>query len=313
MSPLRDESGFTLPELILAMAILMAILGATLNTLDSFVGRTKVNERQNEAQDRARFTMDRLAREVRNLASPTNAAVKSIDKATDYDFVFQTVDQAKRRVRYCLDSGASRLWIQTQAFPVNQADPGLPGTATCPATGGWGTQRIAAENVVNQRDSLDRPVFFYGGLGGDGDTAKVTSIRANLWLDVNPGKSPKETSIASGDFLRNQNQKPVLPDFSLIQSPPGSRSFLLNGSDAFDAEGRTLDYFWYRGTGDTANLPSCLTDTTQTGGGFTCIGRGLTYQYTFSSSLTGSQTVTLKVVDPGDLSAVLQKNTPTLP
>ena len=313
MSRMRDESGFTLVELILTMAILMAVLGATLDTLDNFVGRTKVNERQNESQDKARFTMDRLAREVRNLASPTNAAVNSIDKATDYDFVFKTVAQAKRRVRYCLNSDTSEFWIQTQSFSVNDVDPGLPSTATCPATGGWTTQRIASQHVVNRRDGLDRNVFTYVGLVGT-DTSKVTSVRGDLYVDVNPGKSPKETAVSTGDFLRNQNQKPLLPDFSLIQSPPGSRTFLLNGSDAVDPEGRTLDYFWYRGTGSTEDLPSCLTDATQTGGGFTCIGRGLTYQYSFPASLAGSsETVTLKVVDPGDLTAILQKNTPVLP
>ncbi len=194
---MSDESGFTLVELILTMAILMAVLGATLGTLENFVGRTKVNERQNESQDKARFTMDRLAREVRNLASPTNAAVNSIDKATDYDFVFKTVAQAKRRVRYCLNSDTSEFWIQTQSFSVGDVDPGLPSTATCPATGGWTTQRVASQHVVNQRDGLDRNVFTYVGLVGT-DTSRVTSVRADLYVDVNPGKSPKETADLDG-------------------------------------------------------------------------------------------------------------------
>ena len=135
-------------------------------------------------------------------------------------------------------------------------------------------------------------------------------------MDVNPGKPPAEASIASGDFLRNQNQQPVIPasGFTLVQSPVGSRNFIMNASDASDPEGRTLDYFWYTGTGSTANLPSCQDDTTQTGGGFTCIGRGITLQYTFPSTAKGTaQTITLKVVDPGGLYATAQKTTPTLP
>ena len=304
----------SLPELIIAMAMLSGVLGATLDTLDNFVKTNKVNQRQNETQDRTRTTIDRLAREIRNLASPTNANVNSIDKAADYDLVFQTVDQNKRRVRYCLNSANPAngiLWQQTQAFPINQVDPGLPSTGACPAAG-WGSQRQVATNVTNVRDGLDRPIFFYGGLVGN-DTTRVTSVRAALWLDVNPGKKPKESSIASGDFLRNQNQKPTVPDFSLVQSPAGSRNLLLNASDATDPEGRTLDYFWYRGTGSTTNLPDCLTDATQTAGGFTCIGRGLTYAYTFPTTFHGVQTITLKVVDPGNLSAVLQKTTTAFP
>ena len=51
-----------------------------------------------------------------------------------------------------------------------------------------------------------------------------------------------------------------------------------------------------------------------TGGGFTCIGRGITLQYTFPSTAKGTaQTITLKVVDPGGLYATAQKTTPTLP
>ena len=312
---LASQAGLTLPELIIAMAMLAGVLGATLDTLDNFVRTTKVNERQNDAQDRARFTMDRLARELRNLASPTNANVKSIDKATDYDLVFQTVDEKKRRVRYCLDSSTPTngvLWSQTQAFTVDQTDPGLPSTASCPASG-WTTQGQVAANITNVRNSLDRPIFFYGGLGADGDTAKVTSIRASIFLDTKPNKPPKEASLASGDFLRNQNQPPVVPDFTLLQTPAGSRNVLLNASDAVDPEGRTLDYFWYKGTGSTASLPDCLTDATQTGGGFTCLGRGLTYSYSFPTTTHGVQTITLKVVDPGNLSAVLQKTTTSLP
>lgn len=319
MTRLRDEGGFTLPELLTAIALLVVVLGATLDTFEGFVTRNQTNTKLNEAQDSARTAMDRLARELRNLASPTNANVKSIDKATDYDLVFQTVDPVKRRVRYCLDFSTlpdETLWKQTQAFPVNQADPGLPSTTACPATtggSGWATQSVVATKIVNRIGSQDRNVFYYTGLGGDGDTAKITGIRAELFLDVNPGRPPAETSIASGDFLRNQNQKPLLPDFSLVRSPPGSRNFILNGSEASDPEGRTLDYYWYKGTGDTASLPSCQDDLTQSGGGFTCIGRGLTLSYVFPSTDHGAQNVTLKIVDPGGLSAVLTKQTPALP
>ena len=44
----------TLPELILVMAMLMGVLGGTLDTLDNFVRTNRTNERQNENQDRAR-------------------------------------------------------------------------------------------------------------------------------------------------------------------------------------------------------------------------------------------------------------------
>ncbi len=312
MSRLRDQDGFTLVELLTAMTLFMLILGATLNTFDGFVTRTVTTTKINDVADEARTSMERMARQMRNLASPTTASVKSIGRAQAYDFIFQTLDPGKRRVRYCLDSAnpaKATLWVQTQSFPSG-VDPGLPADTACPApvtSGGWTDQRVAAAQVVNRYNGAGRPVFYYTGLGTDGDTAKITFTRAQLFLDTNPAKAPAEISIATGDYLRNQNQSPAIPDFSVVRSPLGSRRFILNGSEAYDPEGRTLDYFWYKGTGNTASLPTCADASTQTGGGFTCIGRGLAPEYIFPASDPSPQPITLKVVDPGGLSVTLTK------
>jgi prepilin-type N-terminal cleavage/methylation domain-containing protein len=311
---LRDQDGFTLPELLIAMTLFLVVVSATLSAFDGFVARSATNTKLNDAAEQARRSMDRMARQLRNLASPTNANVNSIDRATAFDLVFQTVDPTKRRVRYCLNStnpAKSTLWVQTQAFALGGVDPGLPSnTSACPApvtSGGWADQRVAASDVVNRYNGAGRDVFYYTGLGTDGDTTKITGIRPELFLDTNPAKAPKEISIATGDFLRNQNQKPVIPDISVVRSPIGSRRFILNGSGAYDPEGRTLDYTWYKGSGDPANLPTCADSATQTGGGYTCIGRGLTSEYVFPASDASPQPITLKVVDPGGLSATFTK------
>ncbi len=314
MSRLQEQDGFTLPELLTAMTLFLVILGATLTTFDSFVARTATNTKLNDAADQARTSMDRMARQLRNLASPTNANVKSIERATAYELVFQTVDPAKRRVRYCLnssDSAKSALWVQTQEFPLSGVDPGLPPPSSCPGpitTGGWRDKQVAAANVVNRYGGAERNVFYYTGLGADGDTSKITVIRSELFLDTNPAKAPAEISIATGAYLRNQNQNPAVPDISVVNSPLGSRRFILNGSAAYDPEGRTLDYFWYKGSGSgPASLPTCADSATQTGGGYTCIGRGLTTEYTFPATDSSPQPITLKVVDPGGLSATFTK------
>jgi len=314
MSRLREQDGFTLPELLTAMTLFLLILGATLTTFDGFVTRTSASTKLNDAADQARTTMERMARQMRNLASPTTASVKSIERAAADELVFQTVDPAKRRVRYCLDSSnaaKSRLWVQTQAFPLGGADPGLPPPSACPApvtSGGWADQRLAATNVVNRYNGAGRNVFYYTGLGADGDTAKITVIRAELFLDTDPTKAPGEVSISSGLFLRNQNQAPVIPDISVVRSPLTSQRVILNGSAASDPEGRTLEYFWYKGNGSNpANLPTCADAGTQTGGGYTCIGRGLSVEYIFPSTEPFPQTITLKVVDPGGLSVTMTK------
>jgi type II secretory pathway pseudopilin PulG len=314
MTMLRDERGMTLTELVVAVTVMMLVIGSTLAVLETFVKRSHRNNVQNDAQEKARMAVDRLTRQLRNLAKPTTANVLSIDKAGDYDLVFQTVDPQKRRVRYCLDDANSAnavLYMQAQAFPTTAGDPGLPSTSACPAptsTSGWATSIAVTGNITNTFGPADRNVFYYTGLGADGDTSKITAIRAELFVDADTTRDPTEVSLASGVFLRNQNQRPVA-SFSI--TPTVSRTYIFNGADSSDAEGRTLDYFWYRGSGDPANVPDCLANPDATGGGWTCIGRGLTLTYKFPTGLS-SQNVVLKVVDPGDLTATESKAVPGL-
>jgi prepilin-type N-terminal cleavage/methylation domain-containing protein len=315
MSRLRQEGGFTVIELLVVVSLMAIVLGATLGPLEGFATRSHRNEQQNETQTRARMTMDRLTRQVRNLAKPTSAIVKSIDKAEDYDLVFQTVDPNKRRVRYCLDTadpGNATLYLQTQAFPTAAADPGVPSSAACPAAltaDGWESREVVSDHVVNTRGGADRDVFYYTGLGGDGDTAKITQIRSQVFVDVNGTKAPGEVSVTSGVYLRNQNQNPAASfEVKKVIAP---RTFIFNASQSSDPEGRTLDFRWYTGDGaDLAKLPACDKSpddsASLSGSGFAFLNSGLTLTHTFPSTVTGTVTVTLKVCDPGGLSATDQ-------
>jgi len=303
----RDESGFTLPELLTVTVVMTVILTATLATLESYTTRNRTNTKQNESQDQARQAIDRLARQMRNLARPTDQAstssVKSIDLAGDDDLVFKTEDQLRRRVRYCRNSADAqneKVYLQEQASSTG--NPAMPSVAACPAatsSGGWVSSTIVAEHVMN---GTGRPLFGYTGYDGS-DTSTITAVRANLVVDVTPGTRPKEVALSSGVYLRNQNQRPTAT-FTATQNPAGSRTYVLNGSQSSDFEGRTLEFVWYRGTGDVNNLPDCKTDATQSGAGFTCLGLGINLTATLPS---GSQTVTLKVTDPGDLRATAQQ------
>jgi type II secretory pathway pseudopilin PulG len=314
MSRERSEDGFTLIEVLAAAALFIVIMLPIMGALDGFVTRSAATDRQTDAQDQARTAVDRLARELRNLANPTNLDTHSIDRAAPADLVFKTADPAKRRVRYCLgpvQDGAATLWQQNQIFSLAEADPGMPASAVCPApvtTGGWGTQSAVVPGVVN----ASRPVFSYTGLGSGGETSTITAIRPELFINADGGTGARETSLGTGAFLRNQNQMPSVADFSLVQSPPGSRTFHMNGSQASDPEGGTLEYRWYQGTGDVAAAPDCQTPVTQSAGGLTCLGRGISLAHTFASG-AGARTVTLKVTDPGGLSASHAKQTPVLP
>lgn len=298
---LKEQGGFTLIEVLIASSLMIVVLSATLTVFDQFVSTSNRNTQQNSAQDTARTAIDQLARQLRNLALPTPASPNSIDLASPTDIVFKTADPGRRRVRYCLQTSApystsnGALWLETQTGSVGGADPALPSTATCPvapASGGWATQKLVASNVTNLNGS-SRPIFQYNA--DPSTSAKITEVHIALFVDVDPNHPPAETRISTGVFLRNQNQPPTA---SFTISTAGSNRFLLNAANSSDPEGRTLSYFWYRGSN-----PS-FTNATSSGtcnASDSCIDTGVLSDYSLPNGVTGSQTFWLLVKDPGGL------------
>ena len=146
----------------------LIILGATLAVFESMIRQFAQVDSQAEVETRARQGADRLARQLRNLASPadiiTNIAAstqpKSIDRDEPFDLIFKdvadiapagTLNAANvRRVRYCLQTPARcraplRLavtaaccWLQSQTWTAGDR-PTLPADTSCPGPG-WTTR-----------------------------------------------------------------------------------------------------------------------------------------------------------------------------
>lgn len=146
---LRDERGqMTLTEVLVSMTIFVAVLGATLTTFGTFDTLNRRTEDRAASQDSARTSVDQLVRGLRNLASPTIAQPQAVDKATDYDLIFQTVDSVGpntganaaniKRVRWCLNQTSpanEKLYIQEQTW-TTQATPAAPANGSCPGRAG---------------------------------------------------------------------------------------------------------------------------------------------------------------------------------
>lgn len=251
------ERGHTLIELLVASVVMIIVLGATLAILDAFHKPQRQNQLMNESQDRSRLALDGLARDLRNLASPTPGAVpapgtsNAIEVAEQDDLVFWTVATVKgsgsqntqnvRRVRYCLDSSTRRIYAQTQSWTTANA-PSVPATVACPDPDpGWDASgdRVLAEQVVNRIGAQDRPVFLYDS----GTRSDVTAIRSQLFVDDDPAKRPVESTLSTGVRLRNQDRAPI----ASIATPTvlADGSFRLNGSASTDPDGGILKYFWY--------------------------------------------------------------------
>ena len=278
----RGEAG--LVQLLLAMAMSLAVLGATLTV---FSGAEQVNvtaNKRTDSEDAARRGLDKLARDLRNLASPTPEQPLAVDKAEPYDLVFETVDPIGpnsadntsnvERVRYCLGGSQSAgvLYRQDERW-TTATPPDLPSTSACPSSvPAWTSTSQVAWGITNVNNGLDRPLFVY-----DSETnTDVTVVHMNLYVDLDPLHAPGETNLSTGVFLRNQNRRPTAA-FTADTSVPGT--IVLNGSTSEDPEGEPLTYDWYDGAVKK--------------------GSGIRFDYTVASGST--HTMSVKVYDPAGL------------
>jgi type II secretory pathway component PulJ len=314
MTRLRDERGITLIELLVGMVVSLIIFGATLSVAVAMNNGAKRNADHNEAQDKARTYMDRLARQLRNLASPSiftddyQAQPYAVDSAGPYDIVFRVVDDKRpggslnnanvKRVRYCLkasDPARGVLYQQEQTWAdrASNAPPAIPSLSACPGPG-WTTTKVMTEHVVNRVGGQNRPMFVYNAA----DLQRISQIHADLYIDPTPGQAPVETRLGSGVTLRNQNRVPV----AQMSIAPAPGKLVLNGSASEDPEGMPLTYQWY------LDPPTPLPDCAATPQPPSCVGQGVVLDVPIAPAT--SHRIVLVVKDPAGLPALVEDNYP---
>jgi prepilin-type N-terminal cleavage/methylation domain-containing protein len=198
---LRDESGFTLLELMLAITIMLVVLAGTLTTFTNFTTVTDRNAKVAQSEDALRARLDQITDALRNAAGTSgNAAVL---RASSYDLVINTdrpgfgvTGGTAGTARYCLDSAASgNLWFGWTATPNS-----IP-AASCPSAG-WTNIELINGGVANL--TLGKPLFSTTG-------ASASAIRAaRMDLYVTTHKSSVTTHLQSGAFFRSLQQ--TVPD-----------------------------------------------------------------------------------------------------
>jgi type II secretory pathway component PulJ len=235
----NSDDGFTLVETLIAAVLMIVVLGATLTALTSYQRNTQTNQRQNDGQDQARRTLDLLARDLRNLASPVIERPDAIDRNGALDLIVQSEGRGTggatanlrntERVRFCLAPGGL-LYRNIQTWE-SLAIPDAPPATECPGDG-WTKSTVVAQNVVNGT----RPIFTYNAT----TLQDITEVTATLYVDVNPGQPPAETELQSSVYLRNQNRKPT----ALFSLEVVNNSILMNASESTDPEEKALIYDW---------------------------------------------------------------------
>jgi prepilin-type N-terminal cleavage/methylation domain-containing protein len=242
MNAMKRQDGFTLVEVLIVSVLMLIVLGATLTTFNSFQQSVSVNEKQNTAQDQTRNAMDLMARDLRNLASPSAEQPLALDLNQPQQIIFQSEGRTMpvgsanvantTRVRYCLSSTGS-LYRQTQTW-TTAVFPAIPDSSSCPGSA-WPTTKLVAENIVNDT----RTLFTYNAT----DPRDVTEVTTSLYVDVNPGKTPSESTLQASVYLRNQNRKPDAV-FSLALANAGT-AIIMNASESTDPEEKPLSFTWF--------------------------------------------------------------------
>jgi type II secretory pathway pseudopilin PulG len=292
---MRREDGFTVIELLVAATLMVVILGATLTTIERFQRHSNRTAAQNDSQESARVAINKIARELRNGASPAEGSTIGIGRVLGDDFVFQAVDDTGtsgganvRRahwVRYCLDSSTpanGKLWRQTFAWTSATA-PAIPFGTTCPDST-VGTKTVLTGNVVNAESPPATAVFSFDpqppANPSATDLSQITHVQVDLLINTDAKRNPKATRLTTGVYLRNQSTPPVARFDQ--PSASGSGRVYLNGSPSTDPLGSSLTYQWCDTTGGAACTAS------------TAIGQGVTMQY---DSPSGTRSITLVVTN----------------
>lgn len=252
------EDAFTIVEVLVAMALALVVMGASMSAFDIFQTDQGYARRRNETQDAARTTMDRLARQLRNVIAPNVEEAGALEavEAEGYSLRFETIDTSSEaetsathvmRVRYCLEDSNPEdetLWEQTQQWTKAET-PEVPTETNCPEqsegkpAGGWTTMRRVVEHVTNRIGTEQRRVFTYSS----SELPQIITVKTDLYLNVDPRNRPGESRLTSAVALRNANRKPVAK-FN-VTSENGSTRYRLNASESYDPGGLALTYKWW--------------------------------------------------------------------
>jgi type II secretory pathway pseudopilin PulG len=273
MSAIRRQDGFTLVELLVTMVLAFIVFDATLTVLDVYMRQSAAASKRLDAQDQARVAVDRIVRDLRNVASPLTQP-KLLERATPYDLVFQTIGTPSggaagnvsgvKRVRYCIPQDSSIgsasqevLIAQTQTWTTSTpaADPWTSDptqTIPCPdltflPAAGQPVYTVVAQSVVNRyQQTPNYPGFsFNNGLDSNSvaaaDLPQISTIQINLRVNPTPSLTGATTQIQSSAYLRNKQHAPVA---QFTYTATGNGGVLLNAGQSYSPDNEQLSYTW---------------------------------------------------------------------
>ena len=244
---LRSQRAWTLPEFMISILVSTLVLGAASTLLTGVASLSGTTDRETQAQDKARTSIDALAAQLRNAAGPPgkspiySPAAGSTGGATDLVF-YEPVASASTTnnprglqwVRYCLDYSTlsnEKLWMQTAAYDSTQAGP--PSTSTCP-NGAWTTQQLVASNIVNQSSTPVTTLFTQG----EDPSGAIRDIQVRLLVQGDSARKP--TAITSSLQFRNLKAAPN----AVLSCTAQNGHAVCDASKSSDPDGESVSFKW---------------------------------------------------------------------
>jgi prepilin-type N-terminal cleavage/methylation domain-containing protein len=185
----RSEAGFTLVELLAAMAISMLVLFATLTTLDTFSSNASRQTRLTDANEQVRSVVDRVVADLRQATT--------IEVADANDLVYTVTDSATqiRRERLCLDA-SQQLWRVSRTRRTASASPFTSGSS-CPSS-----SRGVKVTQLKSVNSATNPMFRYDATA----PSAVRSIGVTVSLDAGNGGRTDTSTLRASTFVRSKSE-----------------------------------------------------------------------------------------------------------
>lgn len=315
-------------ELLVAMTLALVVLGCTFTILDLFNQHYTRSNQRTDAQDRARLALDRMAWQLRNIATEPTATGNGtsttyspmlIERATAYDVVFDTVlpysslsgspsfgsnTNQVVRVRYCVPNdtaaGASSNEVLYQeveywssaAPPTSPWSSGSGATVACPDSPNNTISTVLVNGVTNRyQQRTDRPVFsYYNGstTANSVDTSGLSAI-TSVGTDLFLNPTPTNSGVES-EIKSGADLRAVanFPTATFTTTSEGTGKVLLN-AEAYSPDNEQLTYSW-----------SCSGSNCPTSSSTTYLN-STSPQYEWSPG-TGTYTITLTATDDRGLS-----------
>jgi Tfp pilus assembly protein PilW len=211
---LRDDAGFTVVEVVVAMGLSVVVLFAILTTLDTFSSHSARQTRVTDANAQVRTAMDRIVTDLRQAAT--------VEVAGANDLVYTVVDSATqtRRERVCTD-GAGVLWRSSVVTASPPAVPIAAGTA-CP-TSGSGAFKITGLLSAN---SASNPIFRYDSA----TPASVRSVAVTIALNAGNVLNNDVSTLRASTFVRAKAETAPPVDISTSCNSSAQPTLTLSSS-----------------------------------------------------------------------------------